>query len=101
MPRPQKPRTVCGRPQAPYFKPRGIPLSELEEVCLPLDGFEALRLADLEGLDQATAARALGVSRATFGRILRAARTIVADALVHGRAIALEAPVTWNERNSP
>ena len=52
MPRPQKPRLVCHEPEAVYFKPRGVPLCDLEEVVLGLDETEALRLADLEGCSQ-------------------------------------------------
>ena len=43
-------------PESNYFKPRGIPLSVLEEVILAVDEFEAIRLADLEGLYQEKAA---------------------------------------------
>jgi len=39
-------------PQSDCFKPRDIPLSMLEEVVLTVDEFEAVRLADLEGLYQ-------------------------------------------------
>jgi predicted DNA-binding protein (UPF0251 family) len=77
------------------FKPAGIPARELDEVVLPLDEFEALRLADLEGLYQEQAAERMGVSRPTFGRILDAAHRKVADALVHGHALRIEGgPVT-------
>jgi predicted DNA-binding protein (UPF0251 family) len=89
MPRPKKCRCIAGQPNADYFKPRGIPLVDLEEGVLDLDGFEALRLADLEGLHHADAAARMGVSRATFGRILRGARRVVADALVEGKALAI------------
>ena len=49
MPRPIKCRQVRAAPGVSYFKPRGVPMSRLTEVYLPLDGFEAIRLADLEG----------------------------------------------------
>ena len=62
-------------------------MHRLETVNLTLDGLEALRLADLEGLYQEEAARRMGVSRATFARVLAAARRAVADALVHGQAV--------------
>ena len=50
MPRPRKCRRIEGCPKASFFKPQGIPLRELTEVYLTMDGFEALRLADYEGL---------------------------------------------------
>jgi predicted DNA-binding protein (UPF0251 family)/predicted Fe-Mo cluster-binding NifX family protein len=72
-----------------YFKPRGVPLRELAEVDLPLDGFEAIRLADHEGLSHEEAAQRMQVSRQTFGRILSAARGTVAKALVGGLALRI------------
>lgn len=93
MPRPFKCRFVENLPPADYFKPRGIPLSELELVNLTVDEFEAVRLADYEGLYQEQAAKRMGVSRPTFGNILAAARKKIADALVNSRAIRIEGGV--------
>jgi predicted DNA-binding protein (UPF0251 family) len=64
-------------------------MTELEEVALSVDEFEALRLADLEGLYHDGAAERMGVSRATFGRIVETARRKVAEALVHGKALKI------------
>ncbi len=72
-----------------YFKPQGIPLRDLAEVCLAVDSFEAIRLADLEGLGMEEAAGRMGVSRHTFGRILADGRRAVAEALVRGRALRI------------
>jgi len=69
------------------FKPQGIPSAQLERVEISLDGLEALRLADLEGLYQEAAAEQMGISRATFARVLAAARAAVAEALVEGKAL--------------
>ncbi|HOX42565.1 MAG TPA: DUF134 domain-containing protein [Myxococcota bacterium] len=90
MPRPPCCRRVSGSPAASVFKPAGIPARELDEVVLALDEFEALRLADLEGLYQEQAAERMGVSRPTFGRILDAAHRKLADVLVHGHALRIE-----------
>ena len=90
MARPQKDRMVACDPSISYFKPRGVPLRQMEEVRLTIDQMEALRLADLEGLSQEEAGRQMGVSRATFGRIVQRARKVVAEALVHGKAILME-----------
>jgi predicted DNA-binding protein (UPF0251 family) len=57
---------------------------------MTLDEFEALRLADLDGLYQEQAADAMNVSRPTFGRVLETARRKMADALVHGKALRIE-----------
>jgi predicted DNA-binding protein (UPF0251 family) len=98
MPRPPKPRMVCQAPGALYFKPRGIPLVELEEVVLHLDETEALRLADLEGCTQEQVGERMQVSRATVGRILESARRKVAEALVLGKALRIsEGAVPQNE----
>ena len=59
------------------------------QTTLMLDGLEALRLADIEGLYQEEAAARMGVSRATFARILSAARNVVSDALVNGKVLAV------------
>jgi len=81
---------VVSAPGITYFKPRGVPLRELGEVYLPLEGFEALRLADHQGLNQEAAARQMLVSRQTFGRILGEARRTVAKALVNGLALRVQ-----------
>src|SRR5512139_3451524 len=90
MARPIHCRRVGSMPQSDYFKPRGIPLSALEEVVLTVDEFEAVRLADLEGLYQEQAAGKMKVSRQTFGRIIESARKKVAEALVQGKALKIQ-----------
>lgn len=89
MPRPFKCRRVLGTPGADYFKPRGIPLSDLQEIGLTLDEFEAVRLADLEGLYQEDAAKKMNVSRQTFGNIIASAHKKIADAIVNGKALKI------------
>lgn len=92
-------RRVGGDPLATSFKPRGIPSTELEEITLSLDEFEAIRLADLEGLYQEDAAARMGVSRQTFGNIICAAHLKVADFLIHGKHLLIEGgPVTQDIR---
>ena len=90
MARPRKCRFVGCRPNAYYFKPRGIPLFKLEEVSLHMDEVEALRLADYEGLYHEDAAQRMKISRATFGRILGQARHKVAEALLKGKALRIK-----------
>ncbi len=89
MPRPRCCRYVERKPFITYFKPQGIPMTELTETGLPVEGLEAIRLADLEGLTSEAAARRMRVSRHTFGRILAEARRTVADALVNGLALRI------------
>ena len=90
MPRPKCCRNVCGIPHKNYFKPRGIPAAELEEVVLSLDEYEALRLADYEQLYQEEAAARMNISRQTFGRIIVTAHQKIADVLIHGKALKIE-----------
>ena len=87
MVRPRKDRMVAFNPRISYFKPRGIPMIDLEEVALTVDEREAIRLSDLMGMSHEEAGRRMGVSRATFGRIIQRARRAVADALINGKAI--------------
>ena len=92
MPRPRNCRYVSCRPCVTYFKPRGIPLTELRETRLTVEGLEALRLADMEGLTTGAAAERMRVSRHTFGRTL-------AEAPCIRRIFRLLRPIcgtTWN-----
>ena len=90
MPRPRKCRRVKNQPIHGFYKPQGVPLQDLKGVILPVEGLEAIRLADAESMDQETAARQMGVSRPTFSRILSDARRQVARALSCGWAIRIE-----------
>ena len=90
MPRPRKCRRVESVPGTTYFKPAGIPMSMLEDVYLTVDEIEALRLKEIEELDQETGAERMGISRPTFQRILASARKKAADAVLNGKAIRIE-----------
>src|SRR4030066_298945 len=90
MSRPFKCRRVAYMPDVTYFKPAGIPLRDLEEVRLSIEEAEALRLKDLEGLEQEQGAEKMNISRPTFQRILASARQKVADALLNGKAIRID-----------
>lgn len=61
-----------------------------EAVQVRLEELEAIRLKDLEELDQSDCADKMGLTRPTFQRILQSARVKVAKALVEGRAIIIE-----------
>ena len=90
MPRPRKLRFVQGHPIVDAFIPNSVPPWGREEVILSIEGLEAIRLIDFQGMDQETAAQMMNVSRPTFGRILAEARAIVADALVMGKVLRIE-----------
>ncbi len=90
MPRPRRCRRVGFLPTVDYFKPAGIRLRELSEVILNVDEFEAVRLKDLEEMDQEKAAKKMNISQPTFHRLVISARKTIADAIVNGKAIRIE-----------
>jgi predicted DNA-binding protein (UPF0251 family)/DNA-directed RNA polymerase subunit RPC12/RpoP len=74
----------------PYFIPSGKDAEETAENVLKLEELEAVRLKDLEGLEQGECAEKMEVSRPTFQRILLSAREKIADSLVNGKIIHVE-----------
>jgi predicted DNA-binding protein (UPF0251 family) len=90
MPRPFCHRRIAGHPTAAIFKPLGVPMRGIEEVVMTLDEFEAIRLADLNGLYQEQAAAEMAVSRPTFSRIVESAHRKLADVVCHGKALRIE-----------
>ncbi|MEM4625592.1 MAG: DUF134 domain-containing protein [Candidatus Pacearchaeota archaeon] len=89
MARPRLCRKVRFNPTVTYFKPRGIPLRDLNEVILQVDEFEAIRLKDLEGLEQEECAKRMNISQPTFHRLVLSARRKISDAIVNGKAIKI------------
>ncbi len=59
-------------------------------MILTIDEFEAVRLKDLEGLDQGVCAEKMDISQPTFHRLVISARKKIADALTHGKSIKIE-----------
>jgi len=90
MARPVKLRCVTQLPSTGVFRPVGIPANVLQEVRLSVEEVEAIRLKDLEGLEQEQCAEKMHISRPTFHRILELARRKLADALINGKAIQIE-----------
>jgi predicted DNA-binding protein (UPF0251 family) len=89
MAKPKKDRFVLQPPSVVYYKPQGIRLSQIEQVILAVDEYEAVRLVDYERLQQKDAAERMKVSRATCARILESARHKIAAALTGGKAIRI------------
>jgi len=69
------------------YKPRAVPLDGLLVVELGLDELEAMRLCDVEELQQTEAAERLGVSRGTVQRLLWGGRKKLTGAVVSGHAV--------------
>lgn len=90
MARPVKQKKVCQEPKAKIFGPIDAPPDGKKPVVLTLDEFEAIRLADMEGLYQEEAAKYMETSRQTFARIISLAHRKIASALVGGNLIHIE-----------
>jgi predicted DNA-binding protein (UPF0251 family) len=89
LPRPRKHRLCRAFHGDRVFKPRSVPMSELQTIELELAELEALRLCDLEDLTQEEAGLRMGVSRGTVQRLLSAARRKVAAALCGNAALVI------------
>lgn len=96
--RPRKKKIVQGQPRIDNFMPRGS-AGELEEVVMPLEAYESLRLADHLNLSQKKAAEMMGISQQSFSRIVRGARSVVADAIVNAKVIKIEGGDFINKRS--
>lgn len=89
MPRPRKCRKINFSPEVTYFKPQGVPMRFLEVVELTSEEVEALRLKNVEELDQIEAANKMQTSQSTFQRILSSANKKVSLAIIEGKAISI------------
>jgi len=87
--RPCLPRNIKFNPKVDYFKPRGVAMMDLEIIELTFEEGEALRLKNIEDLDQNECAQKMKTSQTTFQRILTSAYKKVSDAIVNGKAIRI------------
>ena len=99
MGRPPKERGISEPPRIQSFKPAGVPLRVLERVSLTLDEFEAIRLADHQGLDHEQAAERMGISRTTFTRLIEKARHKTACSLIEVKELHIEGGNVHFRRN--
>lgn len=90
MPRPTKHRMVEREPIHTVFKPAGVRKAMLEEIVLTVEQLEAIRLKDMEGLEQEACAELMHISRSTFQRLLILAREKVVRALIEGKALRID-----------
>ncbi len=100
MPRPKKERIVHRPPIFSEYKPVGTGKRMLDKVLLTLDEYEALRLADFEGLSHEEAAEEMEVSRSTFTRLVEKARQKTSDFLINGKVLAIEGGNIHFRRNT-
>lgn len=93
VPRERNPRIIRCDPTYTYFKPRGIPLTEIkQEVSITLEELETLRLTELEGHSQKEAGEKMAISQSTISRHLDSAHRKISRALLLGYAIRIENP---------
>ncbi|MFH1363836.1 MAG: DUF134 domain-containing protein [Candidatus Omnitrophota bacterium] len=88
--RPKKTRWVKCEPGERCFRPKCKENTKLEGIVLTIDEFEAIRLADLEGLTQNQVAQQMKVHRSTISRIIASAHKKIADAFVNIKAVKIE-----------
>lgn len=65
-------------------------MRDIAQTVLSLDQFEALRLCDVERLEQEEAGRRMGVSRGTIQRLLYTARKTLVEAILAQNAIMID-----------
>ena len=92
-PRQKKPRHY----NCPYtgdaeevYKPAGTPLRDLEQIIIYRDEMEAMFLCDYDNLTQEEAGKRMGISRGTVQRLIAQARKKTIEAIVLGKALAIE-----------
>ena len=94
MPRPKKWRKVCCLPENRNFGPMpglGQTAPEVPQaVIMTVDEYEAVRLIDLEGMNQEACAEKMRIARTTVQSIYAEARKKLADSLVNGRLLLIE-----------
>lgn len=89
MPRPRQCRKIEFKPHVTYFKPQGIPMTNLEVIELTTEEIEAYRLRHLNNFNQKEAANKMHTSSSTYQRIIYSAYSKIADALINGKAIKI------------
>lgn len=89
MPRPKLFRKIKLNPKVNFYKPQGIPLNQLDIVEINHEEWEALRLKNVEGLNQIEASKIMETSQSTFQRILFSAQKKISEAIVNGKAIKI------------
>jgi len=89
MVRPRLCRRIRFNPNVTYFKPQGVPMRYLEIIELTTEEAEALRLRNMQDLEQEEAAKKMNTSQSTYQRILSSAYKKVTEALIEGKAIKI------------
>jgi predicted DNA-binding protein (UPF0251 family) len=89
MRRAYRKRRVHTPPRFGHFKPVGVPRRVLNQIEVTLDEYEAIRLADYEGLEHLEASERMDISRPTFTRLVEKARRKVAQSIIEGKELVI------------
>jgi len=89
MSRPRLKRIIKMQPNVVFYKPKGVPLRNLQVVEINLEEWEALRLKNVQELNQMKSAEKMNTSQSTFQRILSSAQKKLSIAIVNGMAIKI------------
>ena len=89
MPRPTINRNIEKEVKFTCFKPSWIPKSKLKKIELQAAELEALRLFNLEWLNQEESSKKMQISASTFNRLLKSANKKITDALVNWKGIRI------------
>ena len=90
MARPIKPRQIYNVPKINSFIPSEKTDDNISTNVLKVEELEAIRLKDIQKIEQNECAEKMKISRPTFRRILISAREKIADSLLNGKAIVIE-----------
>ena len=82
MARPVKARCICNNIKEYSLKPMGLNKRCYVKTVIKMEELEAMRLVDMEGMQQAQAAKLMKVSRQTLARIVEAGRKKATEASV-------------------
>ncbi|MGI6497381.1 MAG: DUF134 domain-containing protein [Oscillospiraceae bacterium] len=89
MARPRKWRRVCCLPDNQNFGPLDSKANKHNVILMTVDEYEAIRLIDLEGLNQEQCSERMGVARTTAQTIYSSARVKLAKCLVNGTMLSI------------
>lgn len=89
MPRPSKPKRVCGMPRCRSFSGE-THTEDIQYLVLSVEEFETIRLIDYQGLTQEECAASMQVSRITVQMLYSEARKKLARFLVEGSGLVID-----------
>jgi len=90
MPRPRKWKRVCNLPSMTEYGPYIANKGQLDTIIMSVEEYEAIRLIDLENLDQEECAARMQIARTTAQKIYNDARRKIAESFVNNKVIRIE-----------